>query len=48
MFKCKWRNVGLNAWQTSCSENIYAGAMYSNFLIKYCPCCGKKIKVVEQ
>lgn len=51
MFTCKWKEVGENAFRTSCSDLIAAqnllGAYRGAFAIIYCPNCGKKIKVVK-
>lgn len=50
--KCKWRQVGENAYRTTCTHLIAAqnllGPYRGAFPIVYCPNCGKKIKVVEE
>lgn len=48
MFKCKWLAVGVNAYRTSCSDLIAGHYLSGAFPFRYCPCCGKKIKVVEE
>lgn len=48
MFKCKWLAVGVNAYRTSCQPLIAGFYIGGLFNFKYCPHCGKKIKVVEE
>ena len=44
---CEWKDKELYGYYTSCTE-FKANVGYKDAYWKYCPYCGKKIKVVEQ
>ena len=44
---CEWRNNGISGeWNTTCKPNPMH-VQYGVAFFKFCPYCGKKIKVVE-
>jgi len=48
---CEWtheRTLAVDGYSTSCEQVWYLGGMiYDSSLFKYCPFCGKPIRVTE-
>ena len=48
MFTCKWLLISENAYKAQCSQWVVCENLESLAIVKYCKCCGKRIKVVEK
>lgn len=45
---CTWKPVGILAYKVDCVDQIACQNFLGAFPIKYCPSCGRKIKLVEE